>query len=197
MLKIGLTGNIGSGKTTVAEVFKVLGAKIYYADNEAKKFLAQPEIIAVICQKFGNTILSDNQIDRKKLASIVFEDVEALDWLNQLIHPLIRTDFENWINELTYKCQYVILEAAILFESGFDKCVDKIILVTAEEEIRKQRVIERDHTTIEMFIKRSSNQWEESRKKNLSDFLIINDDTELIIPQILVLHNQFCELVNQ
>ncbi len=195
MLKIGLTGNIGSGKTTIAMVFKTLGIPIYHADDEAKKLLLLPEIIDKLINKFGNTILTNNIIDRKKLAALVFTDADALQCLNQLIHPLIKTDFDQWLTLLPGNYKYIIQEAAILFESGFNDYVDKTILITAPENLRMQRVMQRDGVTSELFMQRASNQWIESRKQMLADYTIINDDTQLVIPQILELHQKFISFV--
>jgi len=190
MLKIGLTGNIGSGKTTIAMVFKILGIPVYHADDEAKKLLLLPEIIDKLINKYGNTILTNNIIDRKKLAALVFTDADALQWLNQLIHPLIKTDFDQWLTSLPDKYNYIIQEAAILFESGFNDYVDKTILITAPENLRMQRVMQRDGVTAELFMQRAAHQWIESRKQKLADYTIVNDDTQLVIPQILDLHQK-------
>ena len=191
MLKIGLTGNIGSGKTTITMVFKILGVPVYLADDEAKKLLLHTEIINKLINKFGNTVLTNNNIDRKKLAALVFADADALQWLNHLIHPLIKTDFDQWLTLLPRNSQYVIQEAAILFESGFNVYVDKTILITAPENLRMQRVMQRDGVTAELFMQRATNQWIECRKQMLADYNIINDDTQLVIPQILELHQKF------
>ncbi len=191
MLKIGLTGNIGSGKSTIAEVFKVLGVAVYNADVEAKKFLAKPEIIAEIIERFGSSVCSNNIIDRKKLAELVFTDAASLQFLNNLIHPLLKTDFENWLSEVAVDCKYVIQEAAILFESGFDQYVDKTILITASIKLRMQRVCNRDQISETLFLQRAANQWPESRHLELADFVIVNDDTQLVIPQLLELHQLF------
>ena len=191
MLKIGLTGNIGSGKTTIAMVFKTLGVPVYHADDEAKKLLLHTEIINKLINKFGNTVLTNNNIDRKKLGALVFADADALQWLNHLIHPLIKIDFDHWLTLLPSNCQYAIQEAAILFESGFNVYVDKTILITAPENLRMQRVMQRDGVTVELFMQRATHQWIESRKQMLADYTIINDDTQLVIPQILELHHKF------
>lgn len=190
MLKIGLTGNIGSGKSTVAKIFNILEIPIYHADIEAKKFLTDQTVIQALINKFGFKILTDNKIDNKKLAAIVFNNKDYLIFLNQLIHPLVKTDFNNWCNSLPDSCKYVIMEAAILFESGFDKYVDKIIMVTAPQEIRIERIIKRDNSTREEILKRMANQWDEDKKTNLADFLITNDDNSLLIPQVIEINKK-------
>lgn len=191
MLKIGLTGNIGSGKSTIAEIFKVLGVAVYHADDEVKKFLSNSEVIAKLINKFGETIFTNGIINKRKLADIVFTDSVSLQFLNNLIHPLLKTDFDNWITTLSLDYKYVVQEAAILFESGFEKYVDKTILVTAPENLRMQRVCERDGISSDMFLQRAANQWGENRKLKLADFVIVNDDTQLVIPKVLELHQQF------
>lgn len=190
MIKIGLTGNIGSGKSTIAKIFSLLQIPVYNADDEAKKFLSNQFVISELINKFGSNILADNKIDNKKLAAIVFNNKDYLIFLNQLIHPLVKTDFNNWCNSLPDSCKYVIMEAAILFESGFDKYVDKIIMVTAPQEIRIERIIKRDNSTREEILKRMANQWDEDKKTNLADFLITNDDNSLLIPQVIEINKK-------
>jgi len=194
MFKIGLTGKIGSGKFTVACIFKILGIQLYHADDEAKKFLQQSSVFDQLIAHFDNNILTDDKIDKAKLANLVFNDKKALDFLNQLIHPYVKTDFEQWITSIDKKSPYVVQEAAILFESHFEQYVDKTILITAPLPIRMQRVMERDHITAEMFMQREANQWPEDRKIKLADFTIFNDDTQLLIPQIIALHHELLKL---
>ncbi|MEI6695022.1 MAG: dephospho-CoA kinase [Bacteroidota bacterium] len=189
MLKIGLTGNIGSGKTTLAKVFKVLDIPIYSADYEAKKFLAHADVLSKLYQNFGEGIMTNGRIDRKKLSDLVFADPASLQFLNQLIHPLIKTDFENWLKLMPKDCPYIILEAAILFESGFDQYVDKTILVSSPQNICIQRVVARDKVSEADVMKRMNNQWDEDRKRKLSNYEIVNDEHRLLIPQLLEIHN--------
>ncbi len=191
MLKVGLTGNIGSGKSTVAKIFNILGVPVYHADIEAKKFLFQNEIIRTLKNEFGESIIVNNQIDRNILASIVFNKNEALDFLNQLIHPLVKEDFDNWCKKQDSETSYIILEAAILFESNFNQYVDKNILVAADQEIRLQRVIKRDKLQKEEVLKRMKNQWEEEKKAAFCDFIIKNNENDLIIPQVIEIHKKF------
>lgn len=190
MLKIGLTGNIGSGKSTVAKIFKILGIPVYHSDIEAKKFLTDKTVMQELTNRFGTEIVTESKIDNKKLASIVFKENDSLIFLNNLIHPLVKEDFENWCNTVSATNKYIIQEAAILFESNFDKYVDKTILVIAPENIRLERVIKRDSISKEEVLKRMANQWDEGRKAKLADFLINNNDTELLIPQLIEIHNK-------
>lgn len=190
MKKIGLTGSIGSGKSIVSKVFSILGVKIYYADNEAKKILEYVEIKNALSDRFGCGILSpDNEIDRKKLASIVFSNKDALEYLNSLIHPLVKSDFQNWL-ELFNNENYVIHEAAIIYESGFYGDFDAIITVSAPEEIRIKRVMERDKISREEVINRMNFQWPDHRKVKLADYVIENDEKQLLIPQIIKIHKK-------
>lgn len=190
MLKIGLTGNIGSGKSTVAKIFKILGIPVYHSDIEAKKFLTDKTVMRELTNRFGTEIVTESKIDNKKLASIVFKENDSLIFLNNLIHPLVKEDFENWCNTVSPTNKYIIQEAAILFESNFDKYVDKTILVIAPENIRLERVIKRDSISKEEVLKRMANQWDEERKVKLADFLINNNDKELLIPQLIEIHKK-------
>jgi dephospho-CoA kinase len=187
MIKVGLTGNMGAGKTLVAGIFNVLGVPVYQADKEAKKFLDSNEIIKKLTDRFGIDILIDQKPDRKKLASIVFNDQKALFFLNSLIHPLVREDLNKWFDK-NRTHSYVIHEAAILFESGFYHDFDKIITVTTPKELSIQRLIERDKTNITEIEKKMQYQWSQERKVELSDFIIVNDENHLIIPQVLEIH---------
>ena len=190
MLKIGLTGNIGSGKSTVAKIIKILGIPVYHSDIEAKKFLTDKTVMRELTNRFGTEIVTESKIDNKKLASIVFKENDSLIFLNNLIHPLVKEDFENWCNTVSPTNKYIIQEAAILFESNFDKYVDKTILVIAPENIRLERVIKRDSISKEEVLKRMANQWDEERKVKLADFLINNNDKELLIPQLIEIHKK-------
>ncbi len=171
---IGLTGGIGSGKTTVANQFKALGVPVYIADDEAKQIMESPEIISSIVEHFGTAILSDQKPDRKKLAQLVFNNSEMLEKLNDIIHPAVRQHFSEWLLRQDYPI--VIREAAILFESGSYKDCDAIITVTAPLEIRIERVISRDGSTREQVLKRIQNQWSDEMRIAKSDFVIENID---------------------
>ena len=175
MIKVGLTGNIGTGKTVVVGIFRVLGIPVYNADEEAKRFLFQKDVIRALTAQFGTSVLSENKIDRKKLASIVFQDEDALRYINSIIHPLVRKDLFDWI-EKQKDCPYIIQEAAILFESGFNKEFDKVITVASSAELSINRVMQRDKVNRKEVEKRMANQWDQERKIALSDFVIYNDE---------------------
>ncbi len=189
MLKVGLTGNIGSGKSTVARIFKSLGIPVFHADEVAKTMLLQGEVIEGILQKFGKDVFTDNLPDRKKLASLVFNDAGALHNLNSLIHPRVRFELKLWFEDQS-QLPYAIQEAAILFESGFDKEVDYRVFVSSPVELCINRVVARDGVDRAEVEKRLMHQWTQDKKIELSDFIILNDDNHLIIPQVLEIHHQ-------
>lgn len=194
MLKIGLTGNIGSGKTVVSSVFSVLGVPVYHADEESKKFMADPGIISRIAGHFGGAILKENrEIDRRALASRVFSDEHELRWLNSLLHPLVREDFRRWAIGHAGR-PYVIQEAAIIFESGFGKEFDYVINVSCPKEIAVGRVVKRDATDGNSVMQRMRFQMDDAEKSRLSDFVIRNDGGEMVIPQVLGIHRRISEI---
>lgn len=171
---IGLTGGIGSGKTMVAKYMESQGIPVYIADEEAKKLMESQEVIAEVSQTFGDGILSsDNLIDRKKLAQLVFNQPELLNQLNQIIHPRVKQHFNQWVQSHP-KAPFVVKEAAILFETGGDLECDKVITVTAPLETRIQRVMERDHTDRESVLQRINNQWTDEQRIAKSDYIILN-----------------------
>ena len=172
---IGLTGGIGSGKTTIANHFIAAGIPVYIADDQAKEIMKSVEIIEQIQSCFGDTIFEKGVLDRQKLATIVFNNSDKLKLLNSIIHPAVKKHFANWI--LNFKeDSFVIYEAAILFESGNYKNCDKIITVTAPLETRIQRVIQRDNTSRENVLKRMNMQWNDNQRIAQSDFVIENID---------------------
>jgi len=195
MLKIGITGNIGSGKTTVAQVFELLGVKVFYADAQAKKVMTNdPLLIAEIKTTFGNDAYqADCSLNRKYISNIVFNSEDELKKLNALVHPAVFRAFDEWTKAFADQ-PYVIKEAAILFESGSYQFCDKTLLVSAPLEIRLKRVMDRDHISRAEVEARESRQFTEERKKQLADHILVNDDTRLIIPQILELHQHFLQL---
>lgn len=188
MIRVGLTGNIGTGKTMVSRIFETLGTPVYHADEEAKKFLTDKVVKDTLLNRFGDLIKTDNQIDRKKLATIVFKDKNSLEFLNSVIHPRVKADLKSWMSA-HLSDPYIIQEAAILFESGFHTEFDKVILVVSPPEIAVKRVMERDGLPEQEIRKRIHHQWDQERKKELADFVIYNDETHLVIPQVLTIHN--------
>ena len=198
MLKIGLTGNIGSGKTTVSKVFEVLGVPVFYADDAAKSVMvSDPALIAGIKSTFGNSSYFDNgTLNRKHIAGIVFNDAEQLAKLNALVHPATFRAFDEWVKNLKADIPYVLKEAALLFESDSYKMCDYSITIQAPFETRIKRVMQRDHLTREEIESRESKQFSEEKKSTLTDFIIVNDDVQLVIPQVLELHDRIRSLVH-
>ncbi|GAA4920716.1 dephospho-CoA kinase [Mucilaginibacter defluvii] len=192
MLKIGLTGNIGSGKTTVAKVFEVLGIPVFYADAAAKSVMvSDAELIKGVKQAFGSeAYFADGALNRKHIADIVFNNADELARLNALVHPAVFRAFDEWVLQQT-KAAYVIKEAAILFESGSYKMCHQTILVSAPLEHRLQRVMQRDGISRVEAATRDARQMSEEQKSKLANHIINNDGSRLVIPQVLALHQQF------
>jgi dephospho-CoA kinase len=198
MLLIGVTGGIGAGKSVVVSVFRCLGIPVYDADSHAKALMTTDRNLQeAIKKEFGTLSFTDQGLlNRAYLASQVFPDPEKLKKLNRLVHPRVAEDFEHWVEKQKSEptTPYVIKEAALLFESGSNRQPDKIIAVTAPDEVRKQRVQKRDGRSpqeIEQIFERQMSQ-EEMIKR--SDFMVLNDDRRLIIPQILKLNDIFQQL---
>ena len=189
MLKVGLTGNIGSGKTIAASVFSSLGVPVFHADLEAKKQYDDEDVRKTNFKKFGPGVFSPSgEILRPALAEIVFNDPVMLDQLNKIIHPGVFRDYLEWSRKRS-GFTYTLYEAAILFESGHYRDMDKVICVTAPKELRIRRVMERDHLTQQEVERRIANQWEEERKVAMADFVIRNDESEMVIRQVIEIHN--------
>lgn len=190
MLSIGLTGAIGSGKSTVARIFETLGIPVYYADNVAKRLMQENlQLIDRITGVFGTGAYKDGLLNRKYISDIVFSDEAKLKELNAIVHPATLADAESWINRQS--SPYVIKEAALLFESGSYQMLDYIIGVQANTELSIQRVIERDHVTEQDVLSRMQKQIEAKEKLSRCDFIILNDESKALIPQVLELHEKF------
>ena len=196
MLKVGITGGIGAGKTLVTGIFQNLGIHVYDSDSEAKNFLSDEQVKSKLRNYFGEIIFDNTQnIDKKKLAEIVFNDPVSLKYLNLLIHPLVREHFKKWC-QLHNSNPYIIFEAAILFESGFNKDVDKTITIFAPEEVRIARIKKRDGMSEQEVLERMKNQMKDEQIIKLSDFVIYNDDEHLVIPQVLKIHKELIAFSN-
>jgi len=193
MLRIGLTGGIGSGKTTVAKIFEVLGIPVYYADEAAKQIMnSDKQLRAALIKNFGEQTYEGGELNRPYLASLVFADKQKLDLLNSLTHPATIRDANRWIGSQT--SPYVVKEAALLFESGAHKYLDKIVGVHAPPELRIERTMQRDHTTREEVLQRMSRQMNEEEKMKMCDYVITNDEQQLLVPQVLELHKLFLKI---
>lgn len=190
MIKVGLTGNIGSGKTTVAQIFEVLKVPVFNADMAAHSLFEKDYFKLQLTSLFGNRIIDPGgNINRNDIASIVFSNKKLLTQLNNLVHPEVFTLFKEWLKPLTNE-KYIILEAAILFESGFNKYVDEVILVKTPEEIRIIRVMKRDNTSRDEVLERVKNQMPESKKEIYANYILNNDGSQLILPQLLKIHHE-------
>lgn len=188
---IGLTGGIGSGKSTVCRIFEVLNVPVFYADDEAKALYESAEVVASVTRLLGHEVLNEaGKIDRKKMAAIIFEDAEKLLQIQQLIHPLVKKRFEEWKEDYQKQALYCIREAAILIESGAYKDCDKIIVVTAPEEVRIQRVMLRDKVSRQEVLSRMAHQMQESERLKYADFVINNDGNQPLIRQVMQIHHQ-------
>jgi dephospho-CoA kinase len=187
MLKIGLTGGIGSGKTTVAQIFEVLAIPVYYADQAAKDLMnSDPELKNKIIRAFGPEVYKEGKLDNRYLGSLVFNDPEKLALLNSFVHPATVMDAQEWVSR--QNAPYVIKEAAIIFESGLEKNYDLIIGVTAPEALRLERVMARDHLSVEKVLQRMKQQMDDAEKISKCDFVIHNDGVRAILPQVLSIH---------
>jgi dephospho-CoA kinase len=193
MLKIGITGGIGSGKSTVCSVFEKLHVPVFYADTVAKQIMVtDPLLMEGVKAAFGEESYStDGKLNNKYIAQIVFNDTAELDKLNALVHPATFRAFDQWLAAVPPGTPYILKEAALLFESGSYKMCDKSILVTAPVSMKLARVIQRDHTTAEQVQARMDKQLSDEVKQDMADFMIRNDETSSVILQVMELHHQF------
>jgi dephospho-CoA kinase len=193
MLRVGITGGIGSGKTTVSKIFEVLGIPVYYADTAAKHLMENdPELIRQIISIFGEPAYKDGKLNRSYISGIAFNQPAKLEALNAVVHPATINDAARWMEK--QKAPYSIKEAALIFESGTQSQYDFIIGVFSPRAIRINRVIKRDNITAEEVKKRMDRQINEEIKMRLCDAVITNNDQQLIIPQALALHQHLLEL---
>lgn len=194
MKKIGVTGGIGSGKSTVCKVFEVLGIPVYYADVEAKRLMQHNHLLKIaIREHFGHEVYdSDGNLDRMFLAKMVFSDKDKLALLNSLVHPVTIRDAELWAER--QDAPYVIKEAALMFESEAFHYVDKVIGVSAPEPLRIKRTMNRDLVERGEVIRRIKNQMDEETKMKMCDYIIFNDEQQAVIPQVLELHEEILKL---
>jgi len=182
--KIGLTGGIGSGKSIICDVLKTIGYPVFNSDDEAKLLMVNnQEVIQRIKKIFGNEAYIGTKLNRPYLASKIFNDEHLKSELNNIVHPAVRKAFDNWSKN--QKSSLVFNEAAILYETGAYKTFDHTVLVTAPEKLRIERVVARDNTTIKEIKQRINNQWKDEVKKTMASYVILNDDINLVIPQVL------------
>ena len=195
MLKIGLTGGIGSGKSTVAHIFEVLGIPVYYADEAAKKLMTEnEELKASIIDAFGKDAYVKGNLNREYIAGQVFNNDKNIELLNSLVHPATIKDAAEWMQ--IQKAPYVIKEAALIFESGSNKNLDYVIGVRSPLALRIQRAVDRNNISPGEVKARMDKQMDEDLKLRLCDYVIVNDEQEMVIPQVLALHEEFLKLAN-
>jgi dephospho-CoA kinase len=190
MLRIGITGGIGSGKSTVAGIFSVLGIPVYDADSAAKRLMSEDESLKEkIIEHFGEKSYLESKLNPKHLSQQVFNDTKKIELLNSIVHPATIKDAEEWMKK--QKAPYLIKEAALIFESGSNKTLDKIIGVSSPLSLRVERTMKRNNITSEQVMDRINLQMNEEEKMRLCDYVIINDEEQMLIPQVLQLHEQF------
>jgi dephospho-CoA kinase len=195
VLKVGITGGIGSGKSTVAKIFELLQIPVYYADAASKKLYQTNERLkSAIKMHFGEDVYAGDQLNRSRLAALVFDNSEKLHLLNSLVHPLTIEDAEQWMQAQT--ATYVLKEAALIFESGSAAMLDFVIGVQAPVHLRIKRVMDREGISREAVLQRMDRQIDESIKMRLCDFIIHNNEQELIIPQVLKLDSTLRQIAS-
>jgi dephospho-CoA kinase len=192
-MKLGITGGIGSGKTTVCRVFNVLGIPVFSTDEDARKIMdSDNNIIEKVKTIAGKDVYSSGYLDRMALARLIFNNENLLKEINAVVHPVVFEHFKSW--EKSASAPYVIMEAAILFESGASELVDRTVTVVAPVEERIERIVRRNILTREQVLDRIKNQMVDEEKIRLSDYVIHNSEHEMIIPSILKIHEEILSL---
>lgn len=190
MKTVGVTGGIGSGKSLVCRIFSEIGIPVYHADTAASRIMDEdPEIRRLLTELLGEEAYTGNRLNRKKVAGIVFQNPDKLAKVQEIVHPAVFKDFGNWKRRYN-DVPYLVHEAAILFESGAYKLMDIILNVYAPTRVRIQRIMARDGLSEKEIRQRVENQWPESRRRSLSDFLIINDGKRMLLPQVIKIHRK-------
>lgn len=198
MLKVGLTGNIGSGKTLVSRIYHAIGIPVFYADGEAKSLMIQDGTLRKrITRLIGPEAYIADQLNTRYIADVVFHNDEKLHKLNKLVHPVVHAALRDWFASLPPETPYGIEEAALLFESGGHRNMDAVIVISAPETLRIQRVMERDNVKRSDVLARMNRQMKEEEKTRLADFVIVNDGTRLLIPQIWYIHQKLLQMALQ
>ena len=195
MFKVGLTGGIGSGKSIVARMFGVLEVPVFHSDEQAKSLMnADVSVREAIATRFGSAIYHDDELDRKALASMVFTDATALADLNAIVHPAVRKAFADWAAQ--QRSSYVLMEAAVMAENEGYKQFDRVIAVSCPQEERVRRVMERDGVGEESVKARMQHQASEEERLRISQYVVQNDGSQLVIPQVLAMHAVLLNLAN-
>lgn len=189
MIKVGLTGGVGSGKTIVSQVFSLLGVPVYNADSEAKKlYESHPGVRKQMIRLLGKDIYRGHELDRRKLSGLIFQDRILLSKVNDIVHPEVAAHFLKWCGNYENHA-YILQEAAILFESKASRLMDFCITVTAPVDVRIERLLERKGMTRRQALDIMDNQMQEDIKVSKSDFVIVNDNLQLVIPQVLLINS--------
>jgi dephospho-CoA kinase len=195
-IKLGVTGGIGSGKTTVCRVFSVLGIPVFSADAEAKRIMdSDPDLIDKLNSIAGMDLYANGNLDRQQLAKLIFNNRELLEKVNSIVHPLIFENYIKWADEQT--SPYTIMEAAILFESGAAELVDRILTVVTPINERIERLMAGNKFTFEQVMERINNQIDDETRIKRSDFIVYNSENDMIIPAILAIHEELLGLLNK
>ncbi|MBK5722849.1 dephospho-CoA kinase [Dysgonomonas sp. Marseille-P4677] len=190
MIKLGITGGIGSGKSTISEIFSLCDIPVYIADIESKRLIATSPIIKEkLIKMFGPDLFENNVLNKSLLATHIFNDRDKLNAVNAIIHPEVEKDFREWVTQHS-RYKIVAHEAAILFESGFDKLMDKVVMVYSPLEVRIARTMNRDNISREKVLERIENQMSDEDKIKLSDFIIVNDGEQSLIEQVQAILEQ-------
>ncbi len=193
MLKVGITGGIGSGKSYVCEIFKRMGIPVFHADDVSKEIVETDSIVKKkIIDLFGAKIYLDGKLNRKAVSEAVFKEKKLLEKLNRIIHPAVFNQFEIWTRKYN-NLPYIVKEAAIIFESGGEKFLDFVITISAQEELRIARVVKRDQAERNNVLARIKNQLNDEQRIKKSDYVIINDEKTLLLPQIINIHKDLIE----
>ncbi len=194
MIKVGVTGGIGSGKSTVCKIFQVLGIPVFNADGEARRLMEEDKaLVGKIKVLFGTDAYSGDKLNRQWIAAQVFKDKSLLNRLNAFVHPVVGKQFIRWA-AAQKDVPYLVKEAAILFESGAEKGLDYVVFVKAPEKLRIKRIMQRDGVTELQVRQRMQNQWPDEKKEKCSDFVLVNDDKQMVLPQAIQLHNHLLAL---
>lgn len=190
MIKVGITGNMGSGKSLVCSLFEQLGIPVFYADDEAKSLYNEPQVMLKMKKNFGKSIyLSSGKLNKEKLSRLIFNDEVSMQFIRDLIYPELHKKFVAWATEkAVQQCNYVLFEAALILENGFQKQFDQLIFVSAPEWLRILRIKERDKLSEKAIKTRINSQWPEEKKLELVDFVILNDGKQMLLPQVLEIH---------
>ncbi len=195
MIKVGLTGGIGSGKTFLANIFSHLGIPVYYADNRAKSlYKTSPELRVAMISEFGKQVyLPNGEINKNFLRKIILSDSESKEKINKIVHPFVTADFDAWCHQQK-AVPYVLKESALLFETGLFRLLDKTILVISTDELKVNRIKERSHLSDIEIQKQMKIQLPDTEKEKFADFVIINDEKKLLLPQVLTIHQQLSNI---